>query len=890
MGIRDEIMNQTVKPISVAATIAIPVEGMNCASCASRVEKAASNAPGVASSAVNLATEMLTVTPAAGFSAPALAEAVTAAGYPVRLEVFELNIDGMSCASCVSRVEKALQALPSAAEASVNLATERATVLVLGGEQQAAALIAAVAEAGYSARLLDDGQADVAAGKSGAADSVTGDGVLRGAIAAGGGDGHRHSSSASRRADRRHAEIRVLRRDVMVAGVLTLPLFGLEMGGHLYPPLHHWLMGVIPTQTLYYLYFLLATVVLFGPGLRFFRKGIPALLRGAPEMNSLVALGAGAAYLYSLITTFVPSALPEEARFVYYEAATVIVTLILLGRLLEARAKGRTGAAIQRLVGLQAKTARVERDGQLLEIAASAVRVGDVVVIRPGEKLPVDGVLVDGQSFVDEAMMSGEPLPVKKVAGDPVTGGTINGRGSFRFRAEKVGGAMLLAQIIRLVEQAQGGKLPIQARVDRVTGWFVPAVIFCAALTFLVWLWLGPQPSYSYALVNAVAVLIIACPCAMGLATPTSIMVGTGRAAELGVLFRKGEALQSLRDVDLVVFDKTGTVTTGKPALTDLLVTDGFSEEGVLALAAALEIRSEHPVGAAIVAAARARGLDPAVVVDGFEATAGYGIAGTVGGQKIAVGADRWMRQIGISVDVFEAEAARLGGEGKTPVYVAVDGRLAAVLAVADPVKPSSINAIAALRQMGLEVALVSGDNRLTVAAVARQLGILQLAAEVLPAGKVEVIAGWQKQGRRVAFVGDGINDAPVLAAADTGIAVGSGTDVAIESADVVLVGGDLFGVVDAIAVSRATMQNIRENLFWAFGYNVALLPLAAGVLYPGFGILLSPMIGAAAMGFSSVFVLGNALRLKRLELSPRGDGGGDDRTGAVADRREGTA
>jgi Cu+-exporting ATPase len=978
-------MNQTITPVAVAEPIRFAVDGMSCASCVARVEKAAAKVPGVASSAVNLATEMLTVTPRAGFSAGRLAEAVTAAGYLVRLDVVELEIDGMSCASCVSRVERALRAVPSVAEASVNLTTERATVSVLGGEGQLPALIAAVAGAGYTAQPLDGGadafsdangafdapdvlasnmdSADEAiavavapaaaegaaaanpaaveepggAARSGSAaglPAVAGgsgpqiaaeraDGVFAGAVPLGGGrpaaaspagqggsgswsagnrirsigtgsrsldrgsigtgsrsmtDDSQTAGSGSRRrrtgpghrqAERRAEEIRVLSRDVSVAAMLTLPLFLLEMGGHVYPPLHHWLMGVIPVQPLYYLYFLLATVVVFGPGLRFFRKGIPALLRGSPEMNSLVALGAGAAYGYSLVTTFLPSVLPAEARFVYYEAAAVIVTLILLGRLLEARAKGRTGAAIQRLVGLQAKLARVERDGQVVEIAAGAVRVGDVVVIRPGEKLPVDGVVIDGQSFVDEAMLSGEPAPAKKVAGAAVTGGTINGSGSFRFRAEKVGGAMMLAQIIRLVEQAQGGKLPIQKLVDRVTGWFVPAVIFCALLTFAVWFWLGPEPSYTYALVNAVAVLIIACPCAMGLATPTSILVGTGRAAELGVLFRKGEALQVLNGIDLVVFDKTGTVTKGKPELTDLLVADGFANDTVLALAAALEARSEHPIGAAIVAAARGRGLVPGAV-DAFEAVAGYGISGIVDGQKIAVGADRLMRQIGVSVAVFETDAARLGGEGKTPIYVAVDGKLAAAMAVADPLKPSSVRAIAALRQMGLEVALVSGDNRRTVGAIAGQLGIARLAAEVLPAGKVAVIAGWQKQGRRIAFVGDGINDAPALAAAETGIAVGTGTDVAIESADVVLVGGDLLGVVDAIAVSRATMTNIRQNLFWAFGYNVALVPLAAGLLYPGFGILLSPMIGAAAMGLSSVFVLGNALRLKRVRLSQR--------------------
>ncbi|MFN7104292.1 MAG: copper-translocating P-type ATPase, partial [Pseudorhizobium sp.] len=600
------------------------------------------------------------------------------------------------------------------------------------------------------------------------------------------------------------------------------------------------------------------------------KSGLPALFHGAPEMNSLVAVGVLAAYGYSVVATFAPGLLPDNARFVYYEAATVIVTLILFGRLLEARASGRAGEAIARLAGLQAKTARVERDGRTLDIPSEEVVVGDILVIRPGERLPVDGTVIDGGSHVDESMISGEPVAVAKGEGDTVVGGTINKTGSFRFRAQKVGRDTMLAQIIRMVEQAQGAKLPIQTMVDKVTAWFVPAVIALAAATFLVWLVLGP--SLSHAVVAAVAVLIIACPCAMGLAVPMSIMVGSGRAAELGVLFRKGDALQELRDVDMVVFDKTGTITKGKPELTDLVAAEGFAEDDVLALIASVEALSEHPTADAIVRAAEAKGiaLRPAT---NFRATAGYGIEADVDGRAIAVGSDRLMERLGLDVQAFAAETDRMGEDAKSPVYAAIDGRLAAVIAVADALKPDSIDAIRALHDLGLTVAMVSGDRRRTAEAIARRVGIDHVLAEVLPEGKVEAIAALRVGGlapRKIAFVGDGINDAPALAAADVGIAVGTGTDVAIESADVVLSGGSLAGVADAIAVSRATIRNIKENLFWAFGYNVALIPVAAGVLYPAFGIQLSPMIGAGAMAFSSIFVVANALRLRTVRVKER--------------------
>ncbi len=816
---------------SRAAAIEVPIEGMTCASCVKRVEKAAAAVPGVAESAVNFATETLTVRPQEGFTAEKLLAAIHAAGYEAKPETIELEIEDMTCASCVGRVEKALKAVPAVERATVNLATGQAIVSVLGGKTQVPALLDAVRKAGYGAKLVADTD------KADAAQAA------------------------------RAREIGTLTRDFAIAFILTLPLFVMEMGSHLYTPLHHTLMEIFSGNLLNYIQFALATAVLLGPGLRFYLKGFPALLRGGPDMNSLVAIGTSAAYGYSLVTTFAPGLLPYEARNIYYEAATVIVTLILLGRLLEARAKGRTGEAIRKLAGLQAKTARVERNGVTVDVATEAVIVGDVVVIRPGERIPVDGTVIDGGSYVDESMISGEPVPVDKSAGATVIGGTINTSGSFRFRAEKVGADTMLSQIIRMVGEAQGAKLPIQMLVDQVTGWFVPVVMVIAALTFVAWVLVGPEPAYTYGLVAAVAVLIIACPCAMGLATPTSIMVGTGRAAELGVLFRKGEALQKLREVGVVVMDKTGTITKGRPELTDLIVADGFSEDEVLMLAASLEARSEHPLAEAIVNAAEVRKIALATV-EKADAVPGFGITGIVAGRAVAAGADRLMAKLGLSVALFTDVARKLAAEGKTPLYVAIDGVLAGAVAVADPLKEASPAAVSALKAMGLKVVMVTGDNRGTAEAIARAAGIDEVIAEVLPEGKVDVIRELKSKGSTVAFVGDGINDAPALASADTGLAIGTGTDVAIESADVVLVGGDLGSVVHAIELSRAVMRNIQQNLFWAFGYNVLLIPVAAGVLYPAFGLLLSPMIGAGAMGLSSVFVVTNALRLKRAQVT----------------------
>ena len=824
-------MNETVRHDLSSQPISIPVDGMTCASCVRRVENAAAKVPGVAASSVNFATKKLTVEPGQGFSAATLAAAVKKIGYEVAPEQHTLFVDGPK--GDLERLKTVLEAIATTISVSVDAASGAVLVDSMGSGRERDLLI----ETAKLARF-----------------------TLKAERAQHGHHDH-HAGDETK-----------LKRDVAIAAILTAPLFVLEMGGHVYAPMHHWLMGFIDTQNLYYVYCALATLVIFGPGLRFLKSGFPALWHGAPEMNSLVALGVSAAYLYSLVTTFAPGLLPENARHVYYEAAAVIVTLILIGRLLEARASGKTGDAIRKLASLQAKTARVERDGEALDIPTDEVAAGDIVIIRPGERLPVDGEVVDGTSYVDESMISGEPVPVEKTLGAHVVGGTINKTGSFKFRATKVGADTMLAQIIRLVEQAQGAKLPIQLLVDRVTALFVPVVIAVAVLTFILWAIFGPEPAYTFALINAVAVLIIACPCAMGLATPTSIMVGTGRAAELGVLFRKGEALQALRSADIVVVDKTGTVTKGRPELTDFVVSEGFGEDEVLRLVAAVESRSEHPIAEAIVRRAEERVASPErlepVTITNFESITGYGISATVDGHNVNVGADRFMTKLGISVQPFEEAAKKLGDEGKTPLYAAIDGRLAAIIAVADPLKPSSTKAIKALQDMGIAVVMVTGDNERTARAIARQVGIETVVAEVLPEGKVKAIHDLRQGGKTLAFVGDGINDAPALAQADIGIAIGTGTDVAIESADVVLVGGDLMGAVHAIELSRATMRNIRQNLFWAFGYNVALIPVAAGALHPAFGITLSPMIGAGAMALSSVFVLGNALRLKTAKVA----------------------
>jgi Cu+-exporting ATPase len=800
---------------------------MSCASCVGRVERALSALPGVEEVNVNLAAETAQVRIDSETRIPELIDALDRAGYPVQTQTIRLNVSSMSCASCVGRVDKALAAVPGVLEVNVNLAAETATVTYVEGAIKISDLLKAATDAGYPAEPADSALPE------------------------------EHSA-------RKAGEARNLARKTAFAATMALPVFLLEMGAHLVPGMHEMIGRTIGHQTSWMIQFVLTTVVLFWPGRHFYAKGFPALLKGAPDMNSLVAVGTGAAYLYSLTALFAPALLPVASRAVYFEAAAVIVVLILLGRWMEARAKGRTGAAIQKLLSLQARTARVLVDGEPQDVAIERIGTGDILVVRPGERIAVDGEVTQGSAHVDESMITGEPLPVSKSGGDPVTGGTVNGTGSFRFRATRVGADTTLAQIIRMVEQAQGAKLPIQGLVDRITLWFVPAVMALAALTVLVWLLFGPSPALSYAFVAGVSVLIIACPCAMGLATPTSIMVGTGRAAEMGVLFRKGDALQQLTSVDVIALDKTGTVTQGRPELTDMVLADGVDRADILALVAAVETQSEHPIAEAIVRAAQAENA-ARHDVESFESITGYGVRAKVAGHEVLVGADRLMVREGLSIGSLAEAEGRLAVLGRTALFAAVDGRVAAVIGVSDPVKPASAAAIGALHRLGLEVAMITGDKRETADAIARETGIDHVIAGVLPDGKVAALNELRQGGRRIAFVGDGINDAPALAHADVGIAIGTGTDVAIESADVVLMSGDLRGVVNAFEVSGRTMRNIRQNLFWAFGYNVALIPVAAGVLYPTFGLLLSPVLAAGAMALSSVFVLTNALRLRRV-------------------------
>lgn len=743
----------------------------------------------------------------------------------------DLHIEGMTCASCVTHVERALAKVAGVSNVSVNLATERAHVELNSSTAPGDItphLIASVDKAGYTAAPITMAQ------QNGAINTEA----------------------------RREEERALLSRHFRIALLLTLPVFALEMGSHLIPALHHWINATLGDGN-WLLQATLTSIVMFWPGMMFYRKGLPALLRLQPDMNSLVALGSLAAWGYSLVATFIPKWLPAESVHVYYEAAAVIVTLILLGRLLESRARGRTSEAIRQLVKLQPSTANRLRDGSIEEVTQESLNVGDLILVRPGERIPVDGELIEGHSFVDESMMTGEPVPVEKKAGATLIGGTLNTTGSLTYRVTHVGKDTMLAQIIQLVETAQGTKLPIQALVDQITRWFVPAVILIALATFIIWLLIGPESALTFALVNAVAVLIIACPCAMGLATPTSIMVATGRAASLGILFRRGDALQTLAEVKTIAFDKTGTLTLGKPVLTDFITVPGIERIYLLSLAAAAEQHSEHPIAQALVASAQQEKLH-LPDVQKFEAIPGFGLHASIDDKNLYVGADRFMDYLAVDISTLRAQATQLAEEGKTPIYLALNNQLAGIMAMSDPIKPGSQEAIALLHQLGFKTAMISGDNKHTAQVIAKRLGIDEVIAEVLPAQKVETVKKLRTHFGRIAYVGDGINDAPALAEADVGVAIGTGTHVAIESADVVLVRGDIRALANGLGIARAAMRNIRQNLFWAFAYNVALIPLAAGVAYPAFGWLLSPVLAAGAMALSSIFVVTNALRLRR--------------------------
>ena len=734
----------------------------------------------------------------------------------------------MNCGSCPSRVDKALSGVNGVEQVSVNLASDAAEVTA--NNVSTDTLIKAIQDAGYDAHEIID-----------------------------------RDKEMREQRERQQREYSGLRKELTLSALLTLPVFILAMGNHMVPAFSNWVHNSLGLQTSWWIQLLLTSIVLFVPGRRFYQIGIPALLKGAPDMNSLVALGATAAWGYSIVATIMPQWLPAESVSVYFEASAVIVTLILAGRFMEARAKSHTSDAIQRLMGLQSKTARVIRDGDAKEVAVKELAKGDEIEVRPGEKIPVDGQVISGDSYVNEAMITGEAEPVHKRADNKIVGGTINERGTLRFKATAIGETTVLSQIIRMVEQAQGAKLPIQDTVNKITLWFVPAVMAAALLTFIVWFFAAGEDSLTFALVNAVAVLIIACPCAMGLATPTSIMVGTGRGADLGVLFRQGTALQALQQANAVVFDKTGTLTQGEPTLNEWVTVAG-DDSTTLQLAASLEQRSEHPTAEALVAFASEQ--MPMLEPESFEALSGLGVTGKVDGQQVLVGSATLMQEHDVVLSEAPDKAGEWQKQGLTPIYVAIDAQLKAIFCVSDPIRESAPALIKALHQRGLKTAMVTGDARATAERIANQLGIDKVVAEVKPDGKVDAVKQLQKQWGKLVFVGDGINDAPALATADVGFAIGTGTDVAIESADVVLMSDNLTVVQQAFALSKATMRNIRQNLFWAFAYNTALIPVAAGLLYPWFGILLSPMLAAAAMALSSVFVLTNALRLKRINLS----------------------
>ncbi len=824
--------------------IELPITGMTCASCVRNVERALKKTEGIGEATVNLATERASVQFNPGeVDVNRMIQRVQDAGYGVATGSIELPITGMTCASCVRNVERAIHKQPGILSVNVNLATEKATVSYVPGAVRRGDLVKAVEAAGYG--VLDLSNAEV-------------------------------PEDAERAA--RQAEIDRQQRMVLIGAVFTIPLFVLSMARDLYmtsfagsdmggmilagemtgpnPALNWLLWAGWP-----FIFFLLATPVQVIVGRQYIVGAYKAARNGSANMDTLIAMGSLAAYIYSLVvlTGIVFGFAGSVGDHVYFETAAVILTLITLGKLLEARAKGRTSEAIKKLMGLAPKTATLLRDGQEVEVAVDDVLAGDRLIVRPGERIPVDGIVIEGRSAVDESMLTGESLPVNKETGSEVIGATVNKQGRLVVEAQKVGAQTALAQIVRLVEQAQGSKAPIQRIADTVSGVFVPVVLGLAAMTFFGWLLIG-QVGFTAAMVNAVAVLVIACPCALGLATPTAIMVGTGRGAEMGILFKNSEALENAKRVQVVALDKTGTITRGEPSVTDIVSLNNFDASELLRLAAVAERGSEHPLGQAVVKAAQERGLSLAQP-QSFEAESGRGIRAMVEGKVVLVGSPRFIREQGYELHTIQSQIETLQSKARTVVLVLVDGVLSGLIGIADTVKEGSREAVATLRALGLEVVMVTGDNERTAQAIAREVGIERVLAEVLPDQKVEAVKQLQAEGKRTAMVGDGINDAPALAQADVGIAIGTGTDIAMEASDVTLVSGDLRGVARAVSLSRVTMRTIYQNLFWAFVYNIILIPVAmAGALVP--------MLAAAAMAFSSVFVVSNSLRLRNTRMA----------------------
>jgi Cu+-exporting ATPase len=804
----------------------IPVLGMSCAACAATIERGLRDVPGVGEANVNFATSRATVLfDPALLDTAALVDTVRRTGYDVAVSTIEMRVQGISCASCVMKIERSLQDLAGVVKASVNLASGKVRVDYLSTEVGPGEIKKAIESAGYQVLDLPEGAAGVDTEK-----------LLR------------------------EKEYKTLRTNVIWGGILAALIF-LGSMRHWFP----WMPGFLQNH---FVLWALATPVQFIMGARFYRGAWGAFRHRAADMNTLIAVGTSAAYFYSVAVTLFPDLFRSAgiAAEVYFDTSAVIIVLILFGRMLEAAAKGRTSEAIKRLMGLQPKTARVLRDGSEADVPIDDVQIGDSVVVRPGEKIPVDGSVLDGRSAVDESMITGESLPVDKGPGDEVIGATINKLGSFTFRALKVGKDTALAQIIQLVQDAQGTKAPIQRLADRIAGYFVPAVISVAIATFVIWYDFGPSPRLTFALLNFVAVMIIACPCALGLATPTAVMVGTGKGAERGILIKSGESLETAHKIDTVIFDKTGTLTKGEPEVTDIVAAAGFTPEIILSLAGSAEKGSEHPLGQAIVRRARESGVS-LEAPSAFRALEGLGVEALVKGQKVLVGSLKLALQAGADFGRLAAQAEELALDGKTSASVVVDGRPAGLLALADTLKESAAPAVGKLKRMGLNVIMLTGDGRRTAQAIAAKAGIESVIPEVLPGEKAGVVRKLQSEGKKVAMVGDGINDAPALVQADIGIALGTGTDVAMESSDITLISGDIAGVPAAVELSRRTIRAIRQNLFWAFFYNVVGIPIAAGVLYPFFGLLLNPMIASAAMAFSSVSVVSNSLRLRRARI-----------------------
>jgi len=806
--------------------IDIPIVGMSCASCASTIQRGLAGLKGVEKANVNFATSKATVLFQPQLVKPKdFISSVRKSGYEVGTVSLELPIQGIECASCVQKIEKALLQTRGVTKAVVNLATEKAKVEYLPSETSIKEIKRAIESTGYKVLELAPSE-----------EVEDPERLIR------------------------EKEYKKLKIKFIAGLVLGLLIF---LGST-----RHWFPWVPSFLGNFYVLWALATPVQFWIGWQFYKGAWGAFKHRNAEMNTLIAVGTSAAYLYSVAATLFPSFFetggikPE----VYFDTSALIIVLILLGRLLEARAKGQTSEAIKKLMGLSPKTARVIREGKEMDIPVEEVLVGDTIIVRPGEKIPVDGIVKDGKSAVDESMITGESIPVKKKAGDEVMGATINKTGSFKFQATKVGKDTALAQIIKLVQDAQGSKAPIQRLADVISGYFVPIVISIAIATFVIWFNFGPFPALTFALLTFVAVMIIACPCALGLATPTAVMVGTGKGAEKGILIKGGESLETAHKLDTIVFDKTGTLTRGEPEITDIVTQNDYSEEEILKYAASAEKVSEHPLAEVIIKRAKEKKIelhDP----KNFNAIEGHGIEAEVDGKKVLLGNLKLMQKQQIVVRNLEEKAEELARDGKTPMYVSLEGKAAGLIAVADTLKENSLQAVEKLKKLGLEVIMLTGDNKKTAEAIARKAGIDRVLPEVLPEDKVHEIKSLQSGGRRVAMVGDGINDAPALAQADVGIAIGSGTDVAMEASDITLIKGDLRGVVSAIELSKRTIKIIKQNLFWAFFYNTAGIPLAAGVLYPFFGILLNPIFASAAMAFSSVSVVSNSLRLRRVKL-----------------------